>query len=135
MKLDKKKKLAAKVLDVGLGRIWINPARQEDIKEAITRQDIRDLVKEKVIRIKPITGKRKKVKRKTRRHAGKIKKVVKNKKEYILKIRRMRSYLRLLRRAGKLSSKNYLKLRRAAKSVKFADFKQFKEHITSINSL
>lgn len=134
MKLDKKKKLAAKVLDVGLGRVWFNPARQEEIKEAITRQDIRDLVKEKAIRIKPITGKRKKVKRKTRKHAGKIKKVVKDKMEYVHKIRRMRAYLRLLRSAGRLSSKDYSKLRRDAKSTVFTDFKQFKEHISLTKS-
>lgn len=134
MKLDKKKKLAAKVLDVGLGRVWFNPARQEEIKEAITRQDIRDLVKEKAIRIKPITGKRKKVKRKTRKHAGKIKKVVKDKMEYVHKIRRMRAYLRSLRSAGRLSSKDYSKLRRDAKSTTFADFKQFKEHVSLTKS-
>lgn len=129
MKLDKKKKLAAKVLDVGIGRILFNPARLQDIKEAITRQDIKDLVKDKAIKAKPITGKQKKKKRKTRKHAGKIKKKVQDKREYIHKIRKMRAYLSSLRTAGRLSSKEYLKLRRYAKSGVFTDLKHLKEQI------
>lgn len=128
MKLDKKKKLAAKVLSVGIGRVFFNPSRLQDIKEAITRQDIKDLVKDKAIKVKQITGKKSKKKRKTRKHAGKIKKKVKNKKEYVYKIRKMRAYLNSLRVAGKLSSEEYLKLRKYAKSGMFADLKHLKEH-------
>jgi large subunit ribosomal protein L19e len=132
MKLDKKKKLAAKVLNVGKGRIWFNPASLQDIKEAITRQDIKDLVKEKVIKIKPVTGKHKKEKRKTRRGAGKIKKKVRNKKEYIYKIRKMRACLSSLRKSGRISSKEYLKLRRYAKAGMFIDLKHLKENVGKV---
>lgn len=128
MKLDKKKKLAARVLNVGIERIWLSPARLQDIKEAITRQDIKDLVKDGAIKIKPVTGKRKKQKRKLRRGAGKIKKKVKDKKAYVKKIRKMRIYLKTLRKADKLSSVEYKKLRRYAKSGIFHDLKHLKEH-------
>lgn len=129
MKLDKKKKLAVRVLNVGKDRIWFNPASLQDIKEAITKQDIKDLIKENAIKIKPVTGRLKKQKRKTRRHAGKIKKKVTDKREYIHKIRKMRSYLRSLRTAGKLGSRQYAKLRRYSKSGVFTDLRHLKESI------
>ena len=44
MKLDKKKTIAARVLNVGKDRVWFNPERLQEIKEAITRQDIKDLI-------------------------------------------------------------------------------------------
>lgn len=134
MKLDRKKKLAAKVLDVGLERVWFNPARLDDVKEAITRQDIRDLIKEKVIKIKPTTGKKAKKKRKWRRGPGKKKKVVTDKREYVLKIRKMRQYLKMLRQIDKLSSAEYKKLRNHAKSGIFTDLRHLKEHISKIGS-
>jgi large subunit ribosomal protein L19e len=130
MKLDKKKRLAAKVLNVGVGRIWFNQARLQDIKEAITKQDIRDLFKEKAIKIKPVTGKKKKAKRK-RRHAGKVRMKVRNKMEYVQKIRKMRAYLRSLRKARRISLQEYLKLRRYAKSGMFHDMADLRESISS----
>ena len=43
MNLSKKKKLAAKVFGVGKERIVFAKSRLNEIKEAITKQDIRDL--------------------------------------------------------------------------------------------
>jgi len=45
MNLKPKKKLAVKVLGVGAERIKFNSERINEIKEAITRQDIKELVK------------------------------------------------------------------------------------------
>jgi large subunit ribosomal protein L19e len=55
MNLKNKKELAAKVLKVGVNRISINYERRNELKEAITRQDIKELEKEGVINIKEIT--------------------------------------------------------------------------------
>ena len=74
MNLEKKKMLAARTLGVGKARIIFNVARINEIKEAITKQDIRDLAADKAILIREIKGTKKKVKRKTRRRAGSIKK-------------------------------------------------------------
>ena len=46
MNLSKKKALAARTLNVGKARILFNVQRLGEIKEAITKQDIRDLHKE-----------------------------------------------------------------------------------------
>jgi large subunit ribosomal protein L19e len=42
--LSAQKRLAADVLDVGQNRIWFDPDAQGAIADAITREDIRDLV-------------------------------------------------------------------------------------------
>jgi large subunit ribosomal protein L19e len=44
------------VLDVGKNRIWLNPERQGEIAEAITRADVRDLVDEGAIRAEEPKG-------------------------------------------------------------------------------
>ena len=44
--LDKRKFLASKVFGVGKGRICFDASRLAEIKEAITKQDIKELNKE-----------------------------------------------------------------------------------------
>jgi large subunit ribosomal protein L19e len=44
--LSAQKRLASDVLDVGENKVWFDPDRQGDIAEAITREDIRELVDE-----------------------------------------------------------------------------------------
>ncbi|TQQ81160.1 50S ribosomal protein L19e [Halonotius terrestris] len=50
--LGSQKRLAADILDVGEGRVWLDPGEQEEIAEAITREDIRDLVDQGIIQAK-----------------------------------------------------------------------------------
>ena len=50
--LSAQKRLAADVLDVGKNRVWFDPDAQGEIVEAITREDIRDLVDQGTIRAK-----------------------------------------------------------------------------------
>ena len=48
--LNAQKRLAADELDVGKNRIWFDPEEQGEIAEAITREDIRDLIDQGTIR-------------------------------------------------------------------------------------
>jgi len=50
--LSAQKRLAADELDVGEGRVWLDPDAQEAIADAITREDIRDLIDQGTIRAK-----------------------------------------------------------------------------------
>jgi large subunit ribosomal protein L19e len=50
--LSAQKRLAADVLDVGQSRVWFDPEEQAEIAEAITRDDVRDLVDQGIIRDK-----------------------------------------------------------------------------------
>jgi len=54
--LRAQKRLASDVLDVGENKVWFDPDRQGDIAEAITREDIRELVDEGAIRADEPSG-------------------------------------------------------------------------------
>jgi large subunit ribosomal protein L19e len=54
--LANQRRLAAELLKVGHGRVWMDPASQEDLSDAVTRQDIRSAIKARVIRARPIQG-------------------------------------------------------------------------------
>ncbi|MCU4717363.1 50S ribosomal protein L19e [Halapricum hydrolyticum] len=54
--LSAQKRLAADVLDVGKNRIWFDPDAQGEIADAITREDVRELVDEGLIQTKEAGG-------------------------------------------------------------------------------
>lgn len=133
MNLAKKKQLAAELLKVGKNKIKFASDKLPEIKEAITKQDIRDLYKEGFITIKSAVGKRKKKKRKTRIGPGKIKiKVKKRKRDYIRITRKLRGYLRELKNRGEINEESYLDLRKKIKARYFRSKAYLKEYLESI---
>jgi len=54
--LSAQRRLAAEVLDAGETSVWLDPERQSDIAEAITREDVRELVDQGAIRAKAPSG-------------------------------------------------------------------------------
>ena len=54
--LSAQRRLAADVLDVGKNRVWFDPGAQDEIVDAITREDIRELVDQGIIRAKDKQG-------------------------------------------------------------------------------
>jgi large subunit ribosomal protein L19e len=54
--LSAQKRLAADVLDVGEGRVWFDPDEQGEIADAITRDDVRELVEDGLIQAKDADG-------------------------------------------------------------------------------
>lgn len=67
--MNLQKKLAAKVLKCGLKRVWINP-KNEKVKQAITRRDIRRFIKEGEIKKIPAKKPSKKVSKKKQQRMG-----------------------------------------------------------------
>ncbi|MBI2046786.1 hypothetical protein HYT26_01325 [Candidatus Pacearchaeota archaeon] len=134
MKLDKKKELAAKTLEVGKNRIIFEKSRLEEIKEAITRQDIRDLVAGGAIKIKLMKG-RKKKERKKSRSAGNIRKKVNKRKQIYVKLtRKLRGYTRELKEQGRINQEIYAILRRRIKAKMFRDKRHIQEYIKTIGA-
>ncbi|MBS3099963.1 hypothetical protein J4463_01990 [Candidatus Pacearchaeota archaeon] len=128
MNLKPKKKLAVKVLGVGAERIKFNSERINEIKEAITRQDIKELVKSGAIEIISAKGRKKIVKRTTRRRAGKVKKKIKNRKQNYVKLtRKLRRYIKELKSHGGIEEKKYLALRNSIKNSEFRSKQHLKE--------
>ncbi|PIU75988.1 50S ribosomal protein L19e [Candidatus Pacearchaeota archaeon CG06_land_8_20_14_3_00_35_12] len=136
MRLETQKRISADILGIGKKRIWFDPLRISDIQEAITRQDLKDLIKEGAIKKMPVQGvKRRSGKTREGRYAkgrrrgmGKIRKRIQvRKKEYVWKIRKMRKYLKMLRREGKINKTEHTKMRRLAKSGIYSNIHKIKE--------
>jgi len=133
MNLKKKKELAAKALGVGKNRVSFNPEGLNEIKEAITKQDIHTLHEEGVITIKPIKGRRKIEKRSRRRGAGKIKMKVRHRKQDYVKItRKLRKYLKMLKNENAIDKELYLDMRRKIKMRIFKNTTNLKEYLASL---
>ena len=56
MKLNVQKRLASSVLNASEKRVWFDPEKLSEIKEAITKQDISSLINKGVIGLKPKRG-------------------------------------------------------------------------------
>lgn len=120
--LRAQKRLAAEELDVGKNRIWFDPDRQDDIAEAITREDIRELLDEGAIQVDPKSGNsrgraRERKKKRAYGHQkgpgtrkGKAGARQNPKEDWQSRIRAQRKRLRELRDAGELSRSEYRRL-------------------------
>jgi len=133
MKLETKKSLAARTLGVGANRIAFNVERLSEIKEAITKQDIKDLMSSGAIIIKEKKGRKKIERRKTRRRAGSIKQTVKEKKQNYVKLtRKLRTYLSNLKSRSKLSTEELKQLRKEIRASNFRSLAHMKERLKQI---
>jgi large subunit ribosomal protein L19e len=106
------KKLAAKILKVGESHVWIDPSRAKDIKSAITRIDIKKLIKQHAIKALPEKIKRSVKKRRKGVGSRKGSKyaVVPRKKQWMSTVRSLRQMLRDLRASKQIDNANYKKL-------------------------
>lgn len=119
MNLKTKKELAAHVLKVSPKRVFVNPERLDDVKEALTRADIRALAKDGAIvkkqkksissgRSKKLKVQKSKGKRKGQGSRRGKKTARLNKKEnWMNKVRLQRSYLRSLKEKKLLDNKQF----------------------------
>ncbi len=131
MNLGKKKSLAARTFNVGESRIEFVKPRLEEIKEAITKQDIRDLHKDGAIRIKPIKGRKKQVGNTRKKTTGNVrKKVNKRKKEYVAITRKLRRYLNEIR--SKLTDQEKEDIRKKIRNRFFKSKSHLKDYIGGI---
>ncbi|MEM4452578.1 MAG: 50S ribosomal protein L19e [Thermosphaera sp.] len=139
--LSLQKRLAAEVLGVGVSRIRIDPARADDVSAAITREDIRKLIKEGAIWVEPVHGiagvssKVRRVQRSKgrRRGHGKRKGVktarLEDKEAWMARIRKMRRFLRYLRDKNMIDKRTYRRLYRLAKGGAFKSLASLKLYL------
>ncbi|MFH1425771.1 MAG: 50S ribosomal protein L19e [archaeon] len=133
MKLESKKNLAARALNVGKARIIFNTQRLLEIKEAITKQDMKDLKAAGAISIKETKGRRKIVKRKTRRRAGSIKKILNTRKQDYTKLtRKLRTFLVNMKARNKITKEEIKSLRKEIRNSSFRSLNHMKERIAQM---
>jgi len=110
-----RKRLAARILKVGVSRVWLDPAQKKEIDEAITAADFRNLIKKKAIKKLPekknLSIHKKETKGKGRRKGGKYSRL-NRKRRWIIKIRGLRSELKKLLKEGKIEKITYINLYR-----------------------
>jgi large subunit ribosomal protein L19e len=129
--LSNQRRLAAALLKCGEGRVFLDPASQEDLADAVTRADIRSAIKAGVIRRKPILGTSR---ARARRHAAEVAKGrhqgpgsrkgtpssrLPRKGRWMRRIRAQRSLLRGLREEKKIPAAVYREFYRRAKGGMF----------------
>ncbi len=133
MNLKKKKLLAIRALGVGKERIIFLKSRLEEIKEAITKQDIRDLKKEGAIIIKEIKGRRKVKENAKKRGPGNVrKKVNKRKQKYVIITRKLRRFIAELKKQGRLSKEEVKEIRKKIRNKHFKSKANLKEYIEEL---
>ena len=129
MNLGKKKGLAKRTFGIGKDRIIFVESRLDDIKEAITKQDMRDLRRDGAIIIKEIGG-RKKIRSKRSRGAGNIRKGTKVKKrDYIILTRKLRKYTAEMKKSGELSKDSFDDIRKKIRNKAFRSKAHLKEYV------
>ena len=129
--LKNQRRVAATMLKCGENRVWIDPLRIEDVAEAVTRQDIRGLIKTRAIRAKQkrgissgrakyIANQKKKGKRKGHgsRKGTKYARFPK-KRRWINTIRPIRRKLKEYRDSGQIDAKTYRRFYLHAKGGMF----------------
>ena len=133
MNLRNKKELAAKTLKVGKERVVFVKERTAEIKEAITKQDVRDLIGSGAIQVKQVKGRKTNISRKNKRGTGKIKlKVNKRKQEYVIITRKLRAYTAELKKQGRLTSEEVKEIRKRIRNRAFKSKANLKAYIEGL---
>tara|TARA_Y100000310_G_scaffold225157_1_gene227186 strand:+ start:201 stop:650 length:450 start_codon:yes stop_codon:yes gene_type:complete len=145
MNLSNKKRIAAQLLKCGENRVKFNTSELPAIKEAITKSDIRALIKDKTIEKKKEKGisrsrfrKNLEQKRKGRRSgpgrkSGTHKARLPKKVEWMNKIRAIRDLLKTLREKDVINPKIYRILYRKSKGGFFRSRRHIKLYIEEHN--
>ena len=117
------KRLAASILKVGQTKVWMNPAKKEDIGKAITRADVRRLILKSSIKKKSDKVSRPKEAKVKRKNHGSRKgtksSIVKSKRKWINTIRPLRRELKEMKGKQEISNDTYQRMRSLTKGGMF----------------
>jgi large subunit ribosomal protein L19e len=139
--LSSQRRLAAQILKIGQNRVWINPEFMSDVESAITREEIRKLIHEKVIVSLPQKGvsrSRAKVIR-AKKHQGRrsgpgsitgagFAKVT-QKQAWMIRIRSLRRKLRELKANRTITEETYSQYYRMAGSGRFQSIAELERNL------
>jgi large subunit ribosomal protein L19e len=137
--LSAQKRMAADVLDVGENRVWLDPERQGDIADAITRDEVRDLVDEGAIQAdEPDGNSRGRARERQEKRAYGHQKGAGSRKgkaggrdenDWTSRVRAQREKLRELRDDGSISSSQYRTLYDQASGGEFDSVADIERHV------
>ena len=142
--LKNQRRIAAAVLKCGVHRVWMDSEREDDIENAISREDIRGLIEEGAISAKPIKGvSRGRARALTAkrsyghckghgRRKGASNARTPSKRLWIKKIRAIRRELRDMRDTGSIDATMYRKMYRKAAGGQFRSVAHMKAQLEQI---
>jgi len=132
------RRMAAEELKVGVSRVWIDPEATDRLIMVVSREDVRRLIKDGIIRKRPPSTpsrgrariRHEKRKKGRRRGPGKRKGPRFDEKElWVNRIRAQRRFLRALRDKGIIDRRTYRRLYRLAKGGFFRSLAHLKLYI------
>lgn len=138
MKLTTQKRIAAELLKVGKSRVKLDITKLQEIKESITKSDIRSLIKKGIITAKTTSyqskyrsRKLKIQKRKGRRKGpgskkGKQTARLSRKKAWMIKVRSQRKYIRNLKTKNVIAPRTFRRLYTQIKGNQFRSKRHIK---------
>lgn len=141
MNLQVQKRLAAQILKCSPKRIVFDEHSLEDIKEAITKRDIKSLIADKIIQSKPARGiskastrknknqKRKGLQKGQGSRKGKPTARVSKKENWMNKIRVQRTFLKNLKEKQLIDNKTFTTIMARAKGGFFRNRKHLKGYL------
>ncbi len=141
MNLTNQRRLAASLLEIGVNRVWIDPEKISDVEGAITRTEIRKLIREGAIKALPERGTSRgrarvlaQKKRSGRRigmgtKKGKAFAEVSEKTRWMNRIRALRRKLTELRDQRVITVSTYRSLYMKAKGGEFRSLAELDRHI------
>lgn len=145
MILTSQRRTAAQLLKCGENRVWFDPARIPEIKEAITKADIRKLISDLAIQKRPESGqskfrarKNKLQKKKGRQHGAGSKKGTPNarlnlKTVWMTKVRSQREFAKELRDKSLINSNVYHDVYNKIKGGFFRSIRHIKLYLEERN--
>ena len=139
--LSSQRRLAAQILKIGQNRVWIDPEKMDDVEGAITREEVRKLIHEKVIMSLPEKGvsrSRAKAVREKKRvgrrkgagsRTGSAHAKISKKEVWMSKIRSLRKRLRELKANRVITESTYRKVYAIAGSGKFESIAELERYL------
>ena len=139
--LRSQRRLAAQIMKVGQNRVWIDPERMDDVEAAITRDEVKKLIHEKIIASLPEAGvsrSRAKLVREKKRmgrrkgagsRTGASTAKISKKEAWMAKIRSLRRRLRELKASRIITESTYRKVYAIAGSGKFESVAELERYL------
>lgn len=131
MNFKSQRRMAAQIMKCGIGRVWIGPDADEDVKSAITKEDIRSLISSGTIRLRQEKGisrgrtrknflqKRKGLRKGIGSRKGRATARQDPKDVWVERIRNLRELSLSLKQKGAITNKTYRILREKSKGGLF----------------
>jgi large subunit ribosomal protein L19e len=130
-------------MKIGQNRVWIDPERTDDAETAITREEVRTLIHEGVIKARPEKGvsrartrtlhekKRRGLRRGIGTRTGTAHARVSKKEAWMKRIRALRKRLRTLKAKKIIAEDSYRELYRMASSGRFGSIGDLERYLKS----